>query len=388
MQHPSSPWSDPLAHLIRSRPDHPVLYLSPERLQATALRFQAGFAGLVTYAVKANDRAEVLDNLVAAGISAFDVASPAEMDAVRAAMPQAVLHYNNPVRSPAEIAAGIARKVASWSVDESGELDKLEMLPAGAEIAVRFALPVRGGAYDFGAKFGAHPDRAVDLLRRVAAAGWSPALCFHPGTQCEDAGAWSQYIEQAARIAQRAGVRLARLNVGGGFAADRHGTPPDLEHVFAVIAATTSRAFGAQAPALVCEPGRAMVAEAFTLAARIKAMRAAGATVYLNDGIYGGLADLRDMGLTSRVRVVSPEGVARSGPARPRVVFGPTCDSLDRLPDGLGLPEDAEAGDYVLFAGMGAYSVAMSTRFNGYGLRDVATVLASERTGDPTPARY
>ena len=375
MQFPSDPWSDPVAHLIRTQPDHPVLYLSPSRLQDTARRFQDGFGGLVTYAVKANDRSEVLENLVAAGITTFDVASPAEMDAVRAALPQAALHYNNPVRSPSEIAVGIARGVASWSVDEVAELEKLANVPPGTEIAVRFALPVKGAAYDFGAKFGAHPDQAVDLLRRVVAAGWSPSLCFHPGTQCEDAGAWSLYIEEAARIAQRAGVRLARLNVGGGFAADRHGTAPDLEHVFAVIARATARAFGADAPTLICEPGRAMVADAFTLAARIKGMRANGGTVFLNDGIYGGLADLRDMGLTSRVRVVAADGTPRHGPARPRVTFGPTCDSLDRLPDGLMLPADTAPGDYVLFAGMGAYSVAMSTRFNGYGLHDVATVL-------------
>jgi ornithine decarboxylase len=57
------------------------------------------------------------------------------------------------------------------------------------------------------------------------------------------------------------------------------------------------------------------------------------------------------------------------------VVFGPTCDSLDRLPDGLPLPADSQTGDYVLFPGLGAYSSAMSTQFNGYGLSDVATVI-------------
>jgi ornithine decarboxylase len=96
--------------------------------------------------------------------------------------------------------------------------------------------------------------------------------------------------------------------------------------------------------------------------------------VFLNDGIYGGLADLRDMGLTRRVHVVAPDGVLRTGMAIPRVVFGPTCDSLDRLPDGLCLPDDTETDDYVLFGGMGAYSIAMTTVFNGYGLTDVVSV--------------
>ncbi|MCB1312085.1 MAG: type III PLP-dependent enzyme [Sedimentitalea sp.] len=371
-QHPAL-WTDPVAHLARMRPDHPVLYLSPQVLQATARRFQAGFGGLVTYAVKANARAEVLDNLVAAGIGAFDVASPAEMAAVRRAAPAAVLHYNNPVRSEAEIAAGIALGVASWSVDDAGELDKLAAVPRGSEISVRFALPVKGAAYDFGAKFGAAPALAESLLREVARRGWTPSLSFHPGTQCEDPEAWAQYVHAAARIAAGAGVRLARLNVGGGFAVDRGGVAPDLDTVFAVIAGAVRAAFGADAPALVCEPGRAMVAEAFTLACRIKAARADG-TLFLNDGIYGGLADLRDMGPTGRVRVVGPDGAPRRGAARPRVIFGPTCDSLDRLPDGVRVAEDAAPGDYLLFDGMGAYSIAMSTEFNGYGLREVVTV--------------
>ena len=367
-------WADPTFHLVRMQPDHPVLYLTLEVLQATARRFQSGFDGLVTYAVKANDRPEVLVNLVAVGLRAFDVASPVEMAAVRAALPDAVLHYNNPVRSLAEIKTAVAYGVTSWSVDDQSELKKLADVPRGAEVAVRFALPVSGAAYDFGGKFGADKAEAARLLKQVADMGFTPALCFHPGTQCEDGTAWAHYISAAAGIARDAAVRIKRLNVGGGFAAHRGGAAPDLEAVFDTIHAATRQAFGRDAPQLICEPGRAMVAEAFVLATRIKALRAGGDTVFLNDGLYGGLADLRDMGLTGRVRVMASNGLARTAPCSPRVVFGPTCDSIDRLPDGLLLPGDAQEGDYVLFDGMGAYSVAMSTAFNGYGVRDVVTI--------------
>lgn len=374
MQHVPTLWPTPVAHLIKTQPDHPVIYLSPETLQTTAQQFCAGFDGLVTYAVKANDRAEVLDNLVTTGITSFDVASPVEMAAVRAASATAVLHYNNPVRSPAEITLGIAQGVASWSVDHLAELNKLVAVPRSCEIAVRFALPVSGAAYDFGDKFGATPDQAIALLREVVGRGWTPALSFHPGTQCEDAGAWGTYIAEAARIAASAGIRVARLNVGGGFAANRTGRSQDLNAVFTAIKNAARTAFGNNGPVLICEPGRAMVSDAFVLATRIKALRKGGKTVFLNDGIYGGLTDLRDMGLIRRVCVVGPDGANRRAAPKPRVVFGPTCDSLDRLPDGLMLAGDAADGDYVLFAGMGAYSVAMSTRFNGYGLHDVVTV--------------
>lgn len=367
-------WPTPIHHLRRARPDHPVLYLAPDQLRQTALYFQDFFPGEVTYAVKANDREEVLANLVASGLRSFDVASIVEMKAVRQVLPSANLHYNNPVRSVDEVAQASEIGVQSWSVDTLSELQKLDQIPRDCEVAVRFALPVAGAAYDFGGKFGATPQEAVALLRQVAQMGFTAALCFHPGTQCEDPAAWTLYIQEAAGIAAQAGVRLARLNVGGGFAAHRCAEAPDLRAVFDAIRTARDSAFGADAPQLICEPGRAMVAEAFVLAARVKSLRNAGEVVYLNDGIYGGLTDLRDMGLIDRIAVVSPSGQPRLAPTSERIVFGPTCDSLDRLPDGLALPQDTAEGDYVLFSAMGAYSVAMSTRFNGYGLNDVVTV--------------
>ena len=81
-----------------------MLYFSPKVLHENYRRFLLGFDGLVTYAVKANASSLVLDNLASAGLTTFDVASPAEMQTVRAALPSAVLHYNNPMRSLVEIA--------------------------------------------------------------------------------------------------------------------------------------------------------------------------------------------------------------------------------------------------------------------------------------------
>src|SRR6056297_426206 len=290
------PIPDPRTHLMRHAPDAPVLYFSPERLQATAQAFRQGFPGLVTYAVKANPGEEVLANLARAGITAFDVASPAEMRAVRAVAPD----------------AAVAR-------------------------------------------------------------GFTPSMTFHPGTQCADPAAWGSYIAAAADVARSAGVRLHRLNVGGGFASHRTGPAPDLTAIFTHIGAQVAQHFGAHAPQLVCEPGRAMVAEAFSMAVRVKALRDSGA-IFVNDGVYGGLTEIRDIGAPDRIEVIAPDGSTRRGALQPRVVFGPTCDSIDRLPAPLPLPEDLAEGDYLLIHGMGAYTCSLSTDFNGYGLRDVVTV--------------
>ena len=369
-------WNDPTEAVRHDAGDGPLMLFAPDMLQRTARRFQAGFEGFVTYAVKANPEPSVIANLAAAGVSAFDVASVEEMTLIRRLVPGAALHYNNPVRSRAEIRRAVNLGVASYSVDDAGELAKLvaEVPPAGVEVAVRFKLPVSGAAYDFGEKFGATPQEAAPLLRAVAQAGFTPSLTFHPGTQCPDAHAWVSYIDAAATIAREAGVALARLNVGGGFPARRNlADVPQIEDILSAIARAARAAFGSARPALICEPGRAMVAEGHALVTHVKAIRESGA-VFLDDGIYGALSEAPLMGTTDRIAALAPDGTPRSGPAQARVVFGPTCDSVDRLPGTPQLPADLTEGDALVFLGMGAYASVTATRFNGYGALRHATV--------------
>ncbi|THD84402.1 type III PLP-dependent enzyme [Aliigemmobacter aestuarii] len=371
-------WTNPSEYLRTVQPENPVLFFSPAALQAAARRFIDGFPGMVTYAVKTNPADVVIENLSAAGVRGFDVASPNEMRLIRRIAPDAAMHYNNPVRSRAEIAVAVEMGVKSYSVDSASELAKLiEMVPAeGCEISVRFKLPVAGAAYNFGAKFGATVELSAELLKTVAAAGFIPSLTFHPGTQCTDPHAWESYIRAAADIARAAGVTIARLNVGGGFPNHRlHGVLPQIEETFDLIDRVTDEAFGEDRPMLVCEPGRGIVGDAFTHAARVKAVRD-GAHVFLNDGVYGALAELPLIGPIDRIEVTTPEGVKRQAEATPRIVFGPTCDSVDRIPGDVMLAEDIAEGDFVVFHGMGAYSLATNTRFNGFGELTVATVLS------------
>lgn len=371
-------WTNPTEFLRNQQPEHPVLFFSPSALQAAARRFIDGFPGMVTYAVKSNPGEEVIENLAAAGVRGYDCASPFEIDLIRRLAPDAAIHYNNPVRSLAEIAHAVEKGVKSWSVDSRSELEKLiAHVPAGdSEISVRFKLPVAGAAYNFGAKFGATAELATDLLRRVAAAGFIPSITFHPGTQCTDPAAWEAYIRTAAQIAQDAGVTIARLNVGGGFPSHRlMGVVPQLEATFDLIDRVATEAFGAARPMLICEPGRGLCGDAFTLAARVKALRD-DTHVFLNDGVYGSLTELPLIGVIDRVEVLSDEGVLRTGAALPRIVFGPTCDSVDRLPGEVPLPSDIAEGDYVIVQGMGAYSTVTNTRFNGFGELALATVLS------------
>ena len=374
-------WDDP-ADLIRHlQPDHPVMAFAPTVLQDRARQFLTGFPGLVTYAVKSNPDEAVIQNLVAAGLQGFDVASPWEIDLIGRLAPRAARHYHNPVRSRREIAHGVREGILAWSVDSRSELEKLfEQVPVsvkgqGVEISPRFKLPVLGAAYDFGSKFGATPDLAADLLRLVADRGYVASLTFHPGTQCTEPTAWESYIRTAREICDAAGIRAHRLNLGGGFPSHRAaGVAPDLDAIFTKIGKTVAECFGGDAPALVCEPGRGLCADAYALIARVKGLRH-GTDVFLNDGVYGALAELPVIGNLDRIEVLTPQGTPRTGARSGRVIFGPTCDSVDRLPGELALPDDVAEDDYIVFHGAGAYSLVINTRFNGFGAVTRATVM-------------
>ena len=370
-------WTNPTEYIRNICPENPVLFFAPSVAQANARRFIDGFPGMVTYAVKANPGEAMVENLAAAGIRGYDCASGFEIDLIRRLAPDAAIHYNNPVRARDEIAHAVEKGVKSYSVDSRSELVKLiEMVPAeGVEISVRFKLPVAGAAYNFGAKFGATSEVALDLLKMVAAAGFIPSITFHPGTQCTDPMAWDSYIREAALIAAKAGVTIARLNVGGGFPSHRlDAVVPQLEEIFQLIDRVSTEVFGDNRPLLVCEPGRAMCGDAFTLAARVKALRD-GEHVFLNDGVYGTLTELPLIGVIDRMQVISAEGKLRKGKPVPRIVFGPTCDSVDRLPGDIPLPADMAEGDYIIWHGLGSYSVVTNSRFNGFGDLQMATVL-------------
>ena len=47
---------------------------------------------------------------------------------------------------------------------------------------------------------------------------------------------------------------------------------------------------------------------------------------------------------------------------------------MDAMPGPFWLPDDIDEGDYIEIGMLGAYGVAMGTRFNGYGKTDTAAV--------------
>ncbi|MDX1434966.1 MAG: type III PLP-dependent enzyme [Gammaproteobacteria bacterium] len=378
-------YADAADYIRQHAPAEPVYLFCADELRARVDAFVNGFDGLVAYAIKANPHRLVLDAVAHAGVDAFDAASLNEIVLARAGRGAVAVHYNNPVKSEAHIAAAYAEHgVRSFALDDRMELDKLCAQVRerhDVELSVRFRLDGCSAWYDFGAKFGAPPADAAMLLRGAREAGFVTSLTFHPGSQCLDPASYARHIEAAADIARGARVELYRLNVGGGFPVAYRGCQvPALERFFEVIDDAVARAFGANRPELVCEPGRAMAASSVSLLCRVTHRRADG-SLFLNDGIYGGLMEQLLVPLHPPVRAWRDD-LPLVGPTRDCVVFGPTCDSADRLPHLVPLPADIRTGDWVEFGMAGAYGSATATGFNGFRSDRYARV----RCGFPSSA--
>ncbi len=327
----------------------------------------------VQYAVKANPQPAVIEALVEAG-AAFDVASPGEIDlCLKSGARPETLSYGNPIKKPADIAHAAASGVREYTTDSASDLDHLARHAPGAEVSVR--LLVEGGpdsATPFGQKFGCAADDAVALLRRAARSGLDPVgVSFHVGSQQLDPRAWHVAVGAAAAVFTRAaehGVPLRRLNVGGGFgiAYTEHAPGPPA-YARAVNSAVRDH-FG-EAPELVCEPGRAVVAEAGLIRSEVVVVSRKRPDdphrwVFLDIGRYNGLAETENEAIAYRL-VPERDHSSEDGPV---IIAGPTCDGDDvlyqRTP--YRLPLSLRAGDRIDILASGAYTASYSSvAFNG-----------------------
>ena len=356
------------AMVTARRPTRPVYCLYPRLTRDMARCFLAGFPGHVLFAVKANPEPRMLQELHGAGVRHFDTASLEEIALVRNLLPDAQCYFMAPSKlvGAAEAAYrdyGLRHFVA----DHESEVARLLAVTGPeATIHIRMKAHSEESIYELSSKFGAEDAEAEGLLRQVAEAGRRPGLAFNVGSMCLHPDAYRRAIAAAAKVAADSGVEIASLDVGGGFPSPYPGldVPPPADF-FAAIGEAAKQADLPADCTLMCEPGRALVAEGQSLVVQVILVK--GDQVFLNDGIYGSLSE---PGLSNRlvsfpVAAIRPDG-GFADELRDFTVFGPTCDTLDVLPVQFPLPADIRVGDWIEVGQLGAYSNAMRTRFNGF----------------------
>lgn len=354
-----------VAAMIRvSTPEIPVVGLRPHLIERRAAEVLATFPGDVLYAVKCNDHPVVLRSLFDAGVRQFDTASIKEIRLVRGLFPEAVCHFMHPVKSLEAIAeAYFAHGVRRFVLDHPRELDKIVAATGAAEdleLFVRVAVPGDGALLTLTGKFGASIEESIVLLEQCKAVAPITGVTFHVGSQCLAPQAFERAIGIVAGIIDAVGG-VDHLDVGGGFPAAYTGDEPPFEtFVAAIVEAVDAHGLTCD---LHCEPGRLLVADGASVFARVELRR--GQALYLNDGVYGNLAELKWIGPQFPTRALGVHG-PRGGRQVSFDLFGPTCDSIDSMPGPHWLAADVADGDWVEVGMMGAYSCALRTDFNGF----------------------
>jgi ornithine decarboxylase len=333
----------------------------------------SSFPGDTAYAYKANSSVFLLGALYGAGIRHFDVASLPEIEDA-ATIPGATLHFMHPVKARNAIRRAYHEfGVRSFSLDHDDELKKIIEETDGARdlaLWVRISVPATNSKIPLERKFGIIGARAAKLLVKTRQVAKELGITFHVGSQTATPHAYSNALEEVRKLIVKAGVLVDRVDVGGGFPSIYADEPPTpLIDFMSAIREGIDKLPVSDRCRIMCEPGRALVAEAESLVVRVDARK--GDQLYINDGSYGMLFDAAHLAWLFPVRMIGQNGTEALAPFS---FWGPTCDSMDYMKGPFMLPAKIKEGDYIEIGNTGAYGRAIAGRFNGYGAYDEVIV--------------
>jgi ornithine decarboxylase len=201
--------------------------------------------------------------------------------------------------------------------------------------------------------------------------------------------AFGEAIRQIGQLIVSSGVMVDAVDIGGGFPSRYpHSDPPELASFMEEIVHAADELAVKHSCELLCEPGRALVAEAESVIVRVDARR--GNALYVNDGAFGTLFDAAYSGFRYPAQLLAASR-RKTEPVAEFALYGPTCDSSDYLPGPFVLPEDVREGDYIEIGQIGAYGRVLANHFNGYGeydevlLTDAPMLSMYESAVDETP---
>ena len=358
-----------IAEVIQgSRADYPIYVFHPKQLLKNLQTFKQYFAGKLLYAVKANHDLELLKLMVSHGQTAFDVASLAEIELIHSICPQARLFFMNPVKYPSSIASayhdfGVRRFV----LDADWELDKIIAATNHAKdlhLFVRIAVPNTNALIKLTRKFGAPSDKALVLINKAKRYADKISIAFHVGSQCLNSDAYAVAMQKVSDLMQKLSFPITAINIGGGFPTNyTNRSELNLENYLKRIQSIVAQP-NFQNIQLYAEPGRAIVASAYSLLARVIGRK--GRQLYLSDGIFGGLADI-SKDIMPAVNVYADNRNKQfDSNTEAFLIWGPSCDSEDKVNARMLLPCNIAIGDWIEFHNMGAYSKVLRSNFNGF----------------------
>ena len=358
------------------KPDYPVYCIRTEEIKKSVKFFKENFPGKILYAVKTNPHEKVIKHIIANGIKDFDVASLNEIKLIKKINSEVNLHFMHTVKSKESISSAyFDYGVRSFSLDNKDELRKILEATNQAKdlkLFVRIAISNEHAEIDLSRKFGAHPSEALGLVRLCKEHSKKLGISFHVGSQCMHKISFSKGLKEVENIIRKTKIIPDTINIGGGFPAIYPDLKPEpLINYMEEIKKGVSNLKLNKTPEIICEPGRAIVAESGSTI--VKVILRKKQNLYLNDGTYGSLFDAGVPNFVLPTRMIT-NGRVQSKKLTSFSFFGPTCDSLDYMKGPFLLPNNIKEGDYIELGQLGAYGLTFRTNFNGFYSNEIFEV--------------
>jgi len=350
------------------KPVDPVYCVRPNSIKVACGWFKDNFPGKILYAVKTNPIEKVVKCIAENGITRFDVASINEIKLIRKTLPKAKAYYMNTVKSREHIKeAYFNYNIRDFAFDTKDELQKIIESTGNAKdltLYVRVSISNEHAEIDLSQKFGALPGEALGLLRLAKAHAKKVGLSFHVGSQCMHPISYTKGIREVGNIIKKTKIIPDIINVGGGFPSVYPDlNPQPLQNYMNEIKKAFDNLKLENKPELLCEPGRALVAESGS--SIVKVVLRKKQKIYINDGTYGSLFDAGVLNFVLPTRMI-PNGRVTSKKLTSFSLYGPTCDSADFMKGPFVLPNNLKEGDYIEIGQLGAYALTFRTKFNGF----------------------
>ncbi len=350
------------------KPDYPVYCIRLKSIKKSVKFFKDNFPGKILYAVKTNPNEKIIKQIIANGINEFDVASLNEIKLIKKINSNVKLHYMHTIKSKESISSAYFNfGVKSFSLDSKDELRKILEATNRAkdlELFVRIAISNEHAEIDLSRKFGALPSEALGLVRLCKEHSKKLGISFHVGSQCMHKISYSKGIREVGNIIKKTKIIPDTINIGGGFPSIYPDLNPEpLINYMKEIKSALKNLKLENLPEIICEPGRAIVAESGSTI--VKVILRKKNNLYINDGTYGSLFDAGGPNFVLPSKMIAT-GRIQSKKLTAFSFFGPTCDGLDYMKGPFLLPNNIKEGDYIELGQLGAYSLTFRTNFNGF----------------------
>ena len=350
------------------KPTKPVYCLRKKSIKLASKYFQRNFPGKILYALKTNPHPIVIRTIIETGIKDFDVASIKEIEIIKKISANVNCSYMHTVKSRESIKEAYYKyNVKTFSLDTKDELIKIlesTNYAKDLKLFVRVSVSNEHAEIDLSKKFGAINSEAIGLFRLTKQYSKKIGLSFHVGSQCMHPISYSKGIFEIGNIIKKTKIIPDVINVGGGFPTIYPDlVPQSLKNYFEEISKALKNLKIDKLPEIICEPGRAIVAESGSTIVRVDLRKKQ--KLYINDGTYG---TLFDAGVPN---IVYPSKMITAGRIISKKLtafdfYGPTCDSMDYMKGPFILPNNIKENDYIELGQLGAYGLTFRTNFNGF----------------------